>query len=100
MWPTLAEGGSSTCADCGTPVRSYQYRFYPDGSKHYERCVGFAWCSSCRIYVGAMVHVPRDVVLGKELTHLTPDERERLHRSEAQLIKYLNAWHESATGAS
>lgn len=58
------------CAACGTPVRSYQYRFYPPESTLFERCIGLAWCSGCRIYWGSMVHVSREQVLVDALVSL------------------------------
>lgn len=57
----------------------------------FERCVGLAWCSGCRIYSGAMVHVPRTRVLVDALASLPADERDRLLRSEAKLIRYLES---------
>ncbi len=77
-------------------MRSYQYRYYPAESDFYERCIGFAWCSGCRIYSGSMVYVPRKRVLMDALAGLAPQERERLKRSEVQLIEYLNGRAESA----
>ncbi len=57
-WDTVADGDRRICADCGTPVRSYRYRFHPPESAMFERCVGLAWCSGCRPYSGHMVHDP------------------------------------------
>jgi hypothetical protein len=37
-----------------------------------------------------MVHVPRARVLTDALASLTPEHRERLERSEVQLIEYLD----------
>jgi hypothetical protein len=55
----------------------------------FERCVGLAWCLGCRIYTGAMVHVPRQRVLADALASLPRDRRERLERSEVKLIEFL-----------
>lgn len=57
----------------------------------FERCVGLAWCSGCRIYCGAMVHVPRTRVLVDALASLPADERDRLLHSEAKLVRYLES---------
>lgn len=56
----------------------------------FERCIGLAWCSTCRIYSGNMVHVPRKRVLVDLLASLLPEQRERLLRSETRLIEYLD----------
>ena len=72
-------------------MRSYQYRFYPPESPHYERCVGLSWCSGCRVYTGAMVHVPRDRALVDPLALLTVERRDSLRRSEVRLIEYLDS---------
>ncbi|MFG1946341.1 hypothetical protein [Nonomuraea sp. NPDC048826] len=66
------------------------YRYYPPESTMYERCIALTWCSSCRIYSGAMVHVPRATTLADALASLPPEQRERLERSEARLIAYLD----------
>jgi len=58
----------------------------------FERCIGFAWCSTCRIYSGNMVHIPRKRVLVDALASLPPEERERLVRSETGLIEFLDHW--------
>ncbi|MGC0397691.1 hypothetical protein RKD27_000335 [Streptomyces sp. SAI-126] len=69
---------------------SYQYRFSPPESSMFERCVGFAWCSTCRIYSGNMVHIPRKRVLVDALASLPAEQRERLLRSETRLIEFLD----------
>ncbi|GAB3983167.1 hypothetical protein GCM10029978_089010 [Actinoallomurus acanthiterrae] len=84
------------CATCRSPVRSYQYRYYPATSDSYERCVGFAWCPGCSVFTGTMVHVPRKRVLKDALIGLPPGERNRLKRNEADLIEYLDGHAESA----
>jgi len=71
-------------------VRGYRYRYYPVDSDLYERCVGFAWCSGCRIYTGNMIHVPRGAVIVDELAHLPAEQRDQLRRSEWKLIDYLD----------
>jgi len=58
----------------------------------FERCVGFAWCSTCRIYSGNMVHIPRKRVLVDALASLPPEQRERLVRSETGLVEFLDHW--------
>ena len=71
-------------------VRGYRHRFDPVESDMYERCIGFAWCSGCRIYTGSMVYVPRGEVLVDALADLPVDQREQLKRSERKLIDYLD----------
>lgn len=56
----------------------------------FERCIGFAWCSVCRIYSGNMVHVPRKHVLVDALASLPVEQRERIARSETRLIEFLD----------
>jgi hypothetical protein len=56
----------------------------------FERCVGLAWCPGCRIYSGALVHIPRTRVLDDALASLPADERDRLRRSEVKLVDYLD----------
>lgn len=56
----------------------------------FERCIGFAWCSTCRIYSGNMVHIPRKRVLVDALASLPPEQHERLLRSETGLIEFLD----------
>lgn len=56
----------------------------------FERCVELAWCSGCRVYSGGMVHVPRKRVLVDALASLSPERRERVERSEARLIEFLD----------
>ncbi|MFC9492474.1 hypothetical protein ACFTZM_41295, partial [Streptomyces hydrogenans] len=52
-------------------------------------CVGLAWCSGCRVYCGAMVHVPRTRVLVDALASLPEDEATALRRSEVKLVEHL-----------
>lgn len=75
---------------CREPLRFYQYRFHPPESSMFDRCVGLAWCSGCRIYDGNMVHVPRRRVLVDALASLPAHERDRLLRKEAALIDHLD----------
>ncbi len=56
----------------------------------FERCIGLAWCSSCRVYSGNMVCVPRQQVLVDLLASLPPQQRERLLRSETRVIEFLD----------
>ncbi|MCF3135703.1 hypothetical protein [Streptomyces olivochromogenes] len=90
MWDTVLDGEQRFCVACRTPVRSYEYRFYPPESDMFERCVGLAWCSGCRIYSGNMVYVPRKRVLVDALAALPGEQRERLVRSEVKLIDFLD----------
>lgn len=76
---------------CHDPVRSYQYRFLPPESSGFERCIGFAWCSGCRIYSGNMVHVSRKRVLVDALASLPADDRDQLLGKEAALVDYLDS---------
>lgn len=71
-------------------VGGYRYRYYPVESDLYERCVGFAWCSGCRIYTGNMVRVPRREVIADPLAHLPVEQRDLLRHSERKLIDYLD----------
>ncbi|GAA4835649.1 hypothetical protein GCM10023235_08000 [Kitasatospora terrestris] len=75
---------------CHEPVRSYEYRCHPPGSSGFERCIGFVWCSGCRIYWATMVHVPRRRVLVDALASLRADDRAQLLRRESALIDYLD----------
>ncbi|MDX2935449.1 hypothetical protein [Streptomyces ipomoeae] len=90
MWDTVLDGDRRVCAACGTPVRSYQFRFHPPESAMFERCVGLGWCSGCRIYSATMVRVPRTHVLVDALASLPEDQRERLLRKEAALVDFLD----------
>jgi len=56
----------------------------------FERCIGLSWCSGCRIYSGAMVHVPRTRLLVDALAALPEDQRERLLCHEVALIEHLD----------
>lgn len=56
----------------------------------FERCIGLAWCSGCRIYLGAMVYIPRARRLVDVLASLPADERARLLRKEMALIDHLD----------
>lgn len=56
----------------------------------FERCVGFAWCSTCRVYAGNMVYVPRRRVLVDALAGLPNEQREQLLHSERRLIEFLD----------
>jgi hypothetical protein len=71
-------------------VYSYRYRVYPPSDSLFERCVGLAWCATCREYSGAMVSVPRGEHLVDLLAGLPELERERLARSEVKLLDYLD----------
>jgi hypothetical protein len=59
-------------------------------SDFFERCIGFAWCSGCRVYTGHMVFVPRDEVLMDALAGLPVEQQERLRSSEWKLVDYLD----------
>jgi hypothetical protein len=87
---TRLDGDRRVCANCGTQVRGYNYRFYPAESESYERCVGLAWCPGCKIYAGNMVYVARDVQIVDALAHLPADEREHLKGSDKRLVEYLD----------
>ncbi|GGV28974.1 hypothetical protein GCM10010182_59960 [Actinomadura cremea] len=78
--------GLPRCAACGVPLRTYVYRFRPDS----ERCVSLVWCPACRTYAGAMVHVPREEELPDALAPLDGTVRERLRRSETELIGHID----------
>jgi hypothetical protein len=77
-------------AVCEGEIRSYRYRYYPPSDRFYERCIGLAWCSSCREYSGAMVRVPRAEQIPDLLAGLPTPERERLQHSEVKLLDYLD----------
>ena len=77
-------------AACEGEVYSYRYRYYEPSDSSYERCIGLAWCSACREYSGAMVHVPRREHLTDLLADLPTLERERLTDSEVKLLDHLD----------
>ncbi|PJN29502.1 hypothetical protein [Kitasatospora sp. CB02891] len=64
---------------------------HPPESSRFERCIGFNWCSGCRIYSGNLVYVHRKRVLLDALASLSADDRERLLHKEAALIDYLDS---------
>ncbi|WP_405918299.1 hypothetical protein [Streptomyces sp. NBC_00728] len=64
---------------------------HPPESSSFERCIGFGWCSGCRIYSGDMVSVHHERVLVDALASLSADDRERLLHKEAALIDYLDS---------
>lgn len=64
----------------------------------FERCIGLAWCSTCRIYSGDMVYVPRKRVLVDLLASLPPEQREPILRSETRLIDFLDRQARGARG--
>ncbi|MFI5766407.1 hypothetical protein ACIA8F_36430 [Streptomyces sp. NPDC051563] len=78
------------CATCGTAVCSYPYRFHPPESAMFERCIGLAWCSPCRIYGANVVHVPRQRLLVDDFSALPSEQRDRVLRSETRVIEYLD----------
>ena len=90
-WRTRPDGDRRACATCGTAIRGYQYRFHPADSLFFERCIGLAWCSKCRIYTATMVYVPRSQTLVDALADLPADQQEHLRRSERKLVEYLAA---------
>jgi hypothetical protein len=65
----------------------------------FERCIGFAWCSGCRIYSGNMVYVHRKRVLVDALASLPSEQRARLLRSETKLIDFLDRQAAETSGA-
>lgn len=88
-WETRQDGDQRVCATCGTVACGYRYRLHPDESPFFERCIGLAWCSKCRVYTAAMVHVPRGEVLADALAELPVAQQEQLRSSERRLIDYL-----------
>jgi hypothetical protein len=88
-WETRQDGDRRVCVTCGTTVGGYQYRLHPPESGMFERCVGLAWCSGCRVYTGAMVYVPRDEVLVDALAGLPAWQRDELSGSERKLVGFL-----------
>jgi hypothetical protein len=88
---------------CEGEIRWYTYRYHAPSNSSYARCIGLAWCSTCREYSGAMVHVPRDQHLIDLLADLPALERQRLTRSEVKLLDHLDrlarrgAWPTSRT---
>jgi hypothetical protein len=89
---TRQDGDRRICVTCGTVVRGYQYRVHPPESGFFERCLGLAWCSGCRVYAGTMVYVRRDEQLVDALAGLPTERRERLGRSELALVEFLDTW--------
>jgi hypothetical protein len=83
-----ARAGSADA--CAGEIYSYRYRFYAPSDSLYERCVGLAWCSSCREYSGTMVFVPKDERVPDLLAEMPASERERLFRSEVKLLDHLD----------
>jgi hypothetical protein len=81
------EGEASGCVG---EIYSYRYRVHPASGGLYKRCVGLAWCSTCREYCAAMVFVPRGEYLPDLLAELPALEHERLVRSEVKLLDYLD----------
>jgi hypothetical protein len=75
---------------CNREIRSYRSRHYAPSDWSYERCIGLAWCSTCRGYSAAMVYVPRDEHLTDALAALPEVDRQRLARSETALLDYLD----------
>ncbi|MFD9067518.1 hypothetical protein ACFVZ3_39060 [Kitasatospora purpeofusca] len=88
---SVFDGDRWTCVVCHEPVRSYVYRLHPPESSGFERCIGLDWCSGCRIYSGAMVHVPRRQVLVDALAPLPAADRDLLLRKEAALVDHLDS---------
>jgi hypothetical protein len=78
------------CVTCGWSIRSYTYRCHPAKSGSFERCIGLAWCSKCRIYTGTMVYVRRAEVLVNALAGLPAERQAELRRSESMLIDFLD----------
>lgn len=76
--------------ECSGHIHTYVYRHYPRDSEFFHRCIALAWCSDCRSWSSALVHVPRDQHLHDPLASLAPEERDRLHGSEHQLVKNLD----------
>jgi hypothetical protein len=87
---TLHAPDGGKAGGCAGTIRTYAYRHHPPTSASYERCIGLAWCSDCRTWSGAMVHIPRDRMLDDPLASLAPDERDRLHRKEHELVRHLD----------
>ena len=87
---SIHRAGARDADMCAGPVYSYCYRLYQPWDRSYERCVGLAWCTSCREYTGAMVFVPREEHLPDPLAELSAPERERLARSEVKLLDHLD----------
>jgi hypothetical protein len=75
---------------CRGEIYSYSYRWYAPSDSLYERCVGLAWCSSCREYSGSMVFVPRHERLPDLPADLPTAERRTLIRNEVRLLDYLD----------
>jgi hypothetical protein len=76
--------------ECTGEIKNHIYRFHAPDSAMYERCVGLAWCSQCRCWQGTMVHVARSVDLPDPLSELSSVERDRLRRSEYELVRHLD----------
>jgi hypothetical protein len=75
---------------CDGEIRSYKFRHYAPSDNSYERCIGLAWCSTCREYSGGMVYVPRGEHLTDALADLPAVRRNRLARGEVKLLDYLD----------
>lgn len=83
----VRDGGALACAG---EIYYHRYRIYAPSDRSYERCVGLAWCSSCREYSGSLVFVPRHERLPDLLADLPTNEREWLVRTEVKLLDYLD----------
>jgi hypothetical protein len=90
-WSKVSEVHGVREADaCTGEIYSYRYRVYPPSHNSHERCIGLAWCSTCREYSGAMVFVPRNESLPDPPVDLPTTEHENLARNEVKLLDYLD----------
>ncbi len=74
---------------CDGDVYHYVRRHHPPGTWLYERCIALTWCTRCRQFSGAMVHVPAAQDLPDPLHDLDPDRRAHLLRSDRRLLDHL-----------
>jgi hypothetical protein len=87
---TIHEHAPAHGGACEGEIHSYRYRYHAPSDSSYVRCIGLAWCSTCREYSGAMVYVPRGEHLTDLLADLPAAEQQRLARSEVKLLDYLD----------
>ncbi|WP_158706414.1 MULTISPECIES: hypothetical protein [Streptomyces] len=90
-WVSPAATGRWSCTRCGAEACSYRYRIHPPASPRYERCVGLTWCTHCRVYSAALVHVPHTTHLDDEsMPPARPGQDERPGATEVQVLDHVD----------
>ncbi|CAM5572754.1 hypothetical protein SRIMM317S_02282 [Streptomyces rimosus subsp. rimosus] len=63
----------------------------PARISRYERCVGLTWCTHCRVYSAALIHVPHTTHLDDEsMPPARPGQDERPGASEVQVLDHVD----------